>query len=176
MSLTNEQMQVVDRVLPFAILISDWSRLKAEFLNLHNPRGIYPSVILSEIIIQSNWMLHPIAQTEITIRSARKESHRYSNNLALLPVNNGWRGKSNEFDGVEYRAYKDWQVFAIDYSDYLTFTREFDDLLCEHSPERQLEAWSLTKTDETWYDQSKNLLRECQEYISSGQRERIKSR
>lgn len=55
------------------------------------------------------------------------------------------KAKSNIYDGQEYLAFKDWKAFAVAYTDYLTFSRGFDDILLSYDYMGQVELLSLTK-------------------------------
>lgn len=149
-----KQIDFLEKIIPRALLIQEYCYYKAEFNNILSPAGVYPSVLVAEMLIRSDWGRHRVAHEEIVFETAKGVSKRYSNNLVLLEVGKHWKGKSNIIDGINYRAYRDWQVFAADYSDHLVFSGEFDNLLKEPNPTRQFEIFSLTKDRPEEYHKS----------------------
>lgn len=132
--------------------------------------------MVGEIIYQSSWGTHPLAQPDITIDVAKKDGStkkvkKYSNNLSLLPVGYYWAGKSNLYEGVEYRAYKDWLTYFTDLSDYFVFSGLFNNILEEPSPREQLYLFSLTKDNpEDYNEKILTLISECQEWLNLNER------
>lgn len=140
-------MDYLEKLIPLSRLISDWTRMKAEFIYLDSPGGIDSTIILAEILIRSEWGDHPVSREFV-----QGEKTKYSNNLSLLECGEHWRGKSNLYEGISYRAYKDWKVFAVDYSDHLTFSRGYDEVLQETDFLDQIRLFSLTKEDPEYYN------------------------
>lgn len=143
------ELEYLEKLGPLSRLISDWTKMKAEFIGLESPGGIDSTIILGEILIQSEWGEHPVSREFL-----QGEKTKYSNNLALLECGDYWKGKYNIFEGVKYRAYKDWKVFAVDFSDHLTFSRGFDEVLGESDFLEQVRLFSLTKPDPEHYNSS----------------------
>ncbi len=157
--LNKEQTEFLQKLIPLCNKISEYTKLKGEFLGIETPVGFHVGLLIAEIIIQSDWGRKEISQP-IYI-------NRYSNNLALLPGGQYWQGKTNCHEGIEYRAYKDWKTFAIDYSDYLTFSRGFDDVLKEYGCRRQIELFSLTKNNPQEYTREViEIINVCSEAIN----------
>lgn len=129
--------------------------MKSDFIGIKSENGIYASLIMAEIIIQSNWGRHPISKHQF---KAPKEDgsigSKYSNNLALLQPCSGQKVKVNTYGGIEYVAFKDWKTFATGYSDHLTFSGKYDDILKESNLLNQINLFSLTKEPTGAYNSS----------------------
>lgn len=170
-----DQVAFLEKLIPRALLIQEYCYYKSEFNNIDSPYGLLPSVIVSEILIRSNWGKHRVCQEEIVFETPKGISKRYSNNLALLEVGKTWKGKSNIIDGVDYRAYRDWQVFAADYSDYMVFSGLFNEVLAAGSPNEQFELFALTKNNpEEYHRDMLETINIAQWYLDG--KERIRTR
>lgn len=114
-TLSEEQKQFLLKVVPLAKTISSWVFAKEDFIKSVPYKNLLsPSLVLADILINSNWGSHPLAQPF--------NNKRYSNNLSLLEKNSLWEGKIQKYEGKEYKAYVDWIHFATDYSDLIVFT------------------------------------------------------
>jgi flagellum-specific peptidoglycan hydrolase FlgJ len=133
--------------------MQEWTYLKSEFVGVESPRGIMASIIMAEIIFNSRWGEHPIAQPEV--------GNKYSNNLVLLEVDSNLPGRFNLHQGKEYRAYKDWEAFCVDYTDYLVFSGLFNiPLLCRREQD-QIKALSYTKPNyKLWGQVISNIIKQ----------------
>jgi len=144
-SLTDSQKEFFRNLVPLASLIQDWSQSKAQFLNIDSPVGIFPSLVMADIITASDCGEHPISKA--------KYGSRYSNNLSLLKSDKYWSGKSHTYsDGVVYRSYSDWRAFAVDYTDYLCFNSQYRDLLLSKNLLDQINIKSLEKINSSSYN------------------------
>ena len=114
-TLTEDQKQFLLKAVPLAKTISSWVSAKEDFVKSKPYRNLLsPSLVLADIIVNSNWGSHPIAQPFY--------NKKYSNNLSLREKDNLWEGKSHKCEGKEYKSYADWIHFATDYSDSIVFT------------------------------------------------------
>lgn len=165
--ISKEQAEFLDKLIPLAHLVQNYVFNKVPFTNLeYSPGGLYPSVTVAEILIQSNWGDHPVSKDDMLYNTAKGVSKRYSNNLTLLEVSEGWKGKSNPYEGKVYRAYKDWQTFAADFSDYIVFSGKFDSVLIEPNPYTQLDLFALTKESPgEYYDSMITIINKAQFYL-----------
>ena len=141
--MTDEEKAFFKRLVPLSYIVSEWTMLKAQFLNLPSQRGVLPSIILSDILLMSDYGKHPISKDDC--------NNKYSHNLALLKVDARWKGKVNIFEEESYRAYKNWRYFGEDYSDYLTFSRKFDNLLISNNFIDQAAHLSFDKPSSSCY-------------------------
>lgn len=119
--LSPTEKEFFKRLVPLSYIINEWTWTKAHFLGLPSKYGVLPSIILADLLLMSENGNHPISKEDY--------NNKYSNNLALLESGSNWQSKSNVYENKSYRAYKNWRYAAEDYSDYLTFTRQFDYLL-----------------------------------------------
>lgn len=119
--LTTESKIFLKKLVPLSYVVSQWTFDKGLFLNITTVRGILPSIILADILLMSNNGTHPISKEDC--------NSKYSNNLALIQVDRFFTGKSNIYEGKTYCAFKTWREFAEYYSDFLTFSRRFDNVL-----------------------------------------------
>jgi hypothetical protein len=137
--LTKQQKDFLVRVVPLAIKIQEWTKAKANFMNIPCPRGVLASITISDIILASEWGNHPIAKAEY--------GTKYSNNLVLREPDPFWKGKTHTHGGVKYCAFRDWRDIGIFLSDHYVFSRLYDlPLLCTKEAD-QIKALSLTKPD-----------------------------
>jgi len=149
-SLTLEQQIFLCKIIPLAQLIQDWIINKAQFAKKPSKFGLFPSLVISEIIIQSQWGEHVLSKEEY--------NNRYSNNLCLLESDKFWIGKKHKYQDKVFRAYKDWGNFATDFTDYVVFSGLFDDILKSNNLEDQLIWWGRTKQDSSSYSGNMELL------------------
>jgi len=144
-NLTSDQKDFFKNLVPLAGLIQEWSKTKAEFLNIRTPGGIKASLVMAEIIVESDCGNHPLSQP--------KYGNRYSNNLSLIRSDKYWTGKTQTYeDGNIYRAYPDWRAFAVDYTDYLCFNSQYRDLLNSYSLLDQINVLSIEKINSSAYN------------------------
>lgn len=131
--LSEEQRDFLIKASSLAKTISNWIDQKAIFLKIPNPTKIDSSIILAEMIIESQWGTHPLAQPFY--------NKKYSNNLTLIPADKYWQGKSHKYNGVSYRSYQDWITFATDYSDRIVFSDKYKHILRSDNPLLMLSSW-----------------------------------
>lgn len=143
-SLTSEQRDFLIKVVPLSQLIQQWVHGKCVFTRKSTQVGIHAPLVAADLIIQSDWGTHAIAQPELR--------GKYSNNLGLLQVNDYWHGKSNTHRGIIYRAYKNWRDFACDYSDDLIFNEANESLFSATGIAAQAEQLSNLRTDPKSYN------------------------
>lgn len=132
-----EDKDFLVKAVALAKTISEWTSTKADFLN--RPRNyVSPMLILADILVESEWGKHPLAQSHY--------NKRYSNNLTLLKVDDLWQGKSQKYEGKEYKAYSDWLHFATDYSDLLTFSARYQPIIKTFDYTEQLKRLANIKS------------------------------
>jgi len=137
--LSKPERDFLNKITPLAITISQWTRDKAYFLKVPIKHSIYPSIIIADIIIESNWGTHPLAQPQY--------NKRYSNNLTLSEVDEIWEGKIQRYAKKEYKAFQDWAHFATDYSDRLIFSHKYKSLFNTSDYKKQIESLSKYKPE-----------------------------
>lgn len=143
-SLSLDQQDFLTKIVPLSQLISNWIVGKCQFANKPTRHGIFPSIIMSEIILKSEWGSHPISKSEY--------NNKYSNNLTLLEADKFWNGKKQKFENKSYKAYKDWGSWSVDFSDYIVFSGEFDRTLKCTDVSSQIPQWGLTNSNSACYN------------------------
>lgn len=149
-SLSREQKTLLAKLVPLAYTISDWVKEKAAFTRLPVVSTLYPSIILADILIESQWVEHPLAQGYY--------NKRYSNNLSLIEVDDIWQGKIQKFDEKEYKAYQNWLHFATDYSDLIIFSPKYKGIITLEDRYDQLKMLSNTKTNPLFYHKAETII------------------
>lgn len=140
--LSNEQKEALVLLSNLSILISDWITAKCKFLG--KPGKLSTSIILGDLIIESEFLTHPLSHPML--------GNRNSNNITKIEVDSTWSGKVLEYEGNSYKAYRDWTHFASDYSDRLCFTDKYDDMLVQEDIGKQLELFSSFKKNPKCYN------------------------
>lgn len=167
--MTPKKLDFIRKVIPLSQLISEWTQAKSEFVGIQSKNGIFASLVMAEIVIQSEWGLHPIAKYQFkTVKdSTGNYSTKYSNNLVLLQPEPGQKVKVNTYNDIDYIAFKDWKTFAIGYSDHLVFSGKYKEILEEETLLGQIDLFSLTKTDSESYNSIiKNTITICSEVLN----------
>jgi flagellum-specific peptidoglycan hydrolase FlgJ len=132
------EQEFIDKIASHAQTISDWTLKKALFFKKPIKNTIKPSLVLADIIIESNWGTHPIAQEFY--------NKKYSNNLSLIVADENWVGRVQKYAKVEYKSYKDWMTYTMDYSDSLIFSAKMNPII--HTDD-QIKVLAATKSDPT---------------------------
>lgn len=145
----------LNKVIPLARQISDWTRDKAIFIRKKIVSPILPSVVVADIVIQSGWGSHPLSQPHF--------NKKYANNLTLMEADDFWQGrvhvlKTENGADKEYRAYQDWIHFATDYSDMIIFTKLYDNLLNTTDYKLQIRELSKFRSDPNYCMKSEALI------------------
>jgi uncharacterized FlgJ-related protein len=122
-----EEKEFLQKLVPFAELISSQIKEKSDFYGINSPFGIFPSLIIAMIVIRTNWG---------EVKQVKK-----LNNLMCLLSDESWKGKTELIEGKKYRSYQSWLDFSIDFSDYVTFfkSKEYTDILLRSSYQEQLD-------------------------------------
>jgi flagellum-specific peptidoglycan hydrolase FlgJ len=149
-SLTAEQKDFLTKAIGLSKTISEWTKEKAVFTRTNIVESIYSVVVLADLIVESQWGSHPLAQTHY--------NKRYSNNLALLKADSCWQGKVQRFENKDYKAYQDWLHFATDYSDLLIFSPKYTKILKTADINEQIRRLAATKKDSATYISKVSLL------------------
>lgn len=146
--LSKEEKIFFKKLVPLVYIINEWTIAKAQFLGLNSHKGVLPSILITDILLSSNYGKEPVSQEDCL--------GKYSNNLALLESDSRWSGKSNIYKDKSYKAFKNYRFFAEEYSDYLTFSREFDNLLISTNIIDQAAHLTLGRRKEACY--SSNMI------------------
>lgn len=134
-SLTDTEKEFLTRAVDLSVFIQYQTITKARwFRNIQRPVGLKSSVIVADIIHESEWGSHPLSRPRYENKSA--------NNLALLTTWKHYHGPSIKYRGKQYRAYKDTNNFAIDYSDWVGISGLFDNVLTTSLVEQQIEEFA----------------------------------
>ena len=141
--LSEEQKEFLRKAAPLAKVVSEWVFNKCKFIRKPTINGIYPSLILGQVVLESHWGTHPVSRDN--------HNNRYSNNLSLLEANTSWKGKIQSYEDKKYRAYQNWMHFATDYSDYIVFSGLYDQLLMTEDYLDQLKLLSSLEEDSLVY-------------------------
>lgn len=143
-SLSVNQQEFLDKVIPLAVLVQNWTIGKSQFRGrIRSSVGVRASIILADILIASEWGTHPIAQHEYEGKNA--------NNLSLLESSKTFTGKIIKHNGILYRTYRKWHDFAVDYSDHLVFSDQYNEVLRSPDLEEQIAYFCLKKLDNRVY-------------------------
>lgn len=146
--LTNPQAEFLVKAVPLARWLQNQTLVKADFKGIYSPKGFNASLILADLIHQSNWGEHPLAQKKYRNDGETK----YANNLSLLEITPYWKGISLNYGGILYRGYRNWLDFAINYSDLLIFSGQYTDVLRTPDLKLQTKLLSLTKPNSQAYN------------------------
>lgn len=139
------ELDFFSKVVPLGMLISEWTVGKAEFLRVKSPRGMFASLIIAEIFVNSFAGQHPISKDEF--------NKKFSNNLSLIEVDKYWKGKSHNYGPKSFKAYREWSDFALDYSDIVCVDTRYRALLQTDSLEQQIQELSLTNAIDPLYNE-----------------------
>lgn len=138
-ALSRANKEFLAKAIPWSGTISKWVGEKALLLKLPVQYQMYPCVALADILIESNWGTHPL--------SLESYERKYSNNLTLLKVDSQWDGKSHQWEGNSYKAFKDWVHFCANYSDVVIYSNILAEILQAPSIEDQIDVLSKTKAE-----------------------------
>ncbi len=133
LSLTRREFLI--RMVPLAGFVQQQTMGKAMVTGKQTTVGVYASLIAAHIIFKSEWGEHPVARTLWNSIPA--------NNLALIEAHRYWKKLKILHGEKEYRGYKNWREFAIDFSDDLAWHPEYYDVLLENNLVQQIEKMSL---------------------------------
>lgn len=150
-SLTQNQKEFLERVIPWAKFIQDQTQAKAHvFKNIPSPFGIYASVVLADIIVKSNWGEHPLSQPTYKRKAA--------NNLCLLEATPEWSNEQIKYEGTEFKLFENFESFSIHYSDLIIFSGNFKPLLDTASLEKQTQLMGLYNHSLESYNERLNII------------------
>ncbi len=147
--LTDHQKEAFKMLVPLSITISDWIESKCRFLSKET--SLVPaSLILADLIYESAFLIHPLSKPVFM--------GKYSNNLSLILRDESWQGKINIYEDRKYKSYRDWLHFASDYSDIITFSPKYADVLKSYSISQQIDILSLKKPNSVVYNKEIRIL------------------
>ena len=144
--LTTEQKNFLERVIPWGKYIQEQTRRKALALrSLPCRHGMFASIAISDILVQSNWGAHPLA--------LQKYKNKLSNNLAMIEVGNSSTKQKVKYEGKEFKLFDDWEHFAVGYSDHIVFSGKYDDMLCSTNLYQQQLIYGVRKNNLEAYNE-----------------------
>ncbi len=108
-----EELYFLRTIVPWTLYLNSQTRLKAKIIKRVSFIGVYPSLVLADILIKSEFGKNPIAKEIFR--------GRQSNNLTLMPVDEVWSGDKTKFLGTFYKMFETWEDFFIHWSDLLIF-------------------------------------------------------
>jgi hypothetical protein len=108
-----EEFNFLERLLPWSKFLNQQTKLKAQWIRRIPFDGIFPSIAVADILIQTDFGKHPVSKEAFR--------GRQSNNLALLEVDRIWEGDRTKYLGTTYKMFENWQSFYIHWSDLLVF-------------------------------------------------------
>jgi len=130
-SLTQEQMGFIQGFIPFSLVMHSQLLMKIRG-RIQSPHGIFPSVIMADIIARGNWgQLKPADEW---------------NNLGMLRKDSApkVKHKTKKWDGLgkeeAFRVYDTWYDFSIDMTDHYAFSGYYDELLAASNSDEQLKC------------------------------------
>lgn len=143
-SLTNEQKDVLFKLAPLSVTISQWVDQKCKLLDKKG--HMFPSLILADILVESEFLNWPLS------KEFQGNTTKRANNLTRIKADNTWTGKTAIYEEEPYRVYNDWVHFGSDYSDILTFSNKYDAVLTQPTIEAQIKTYSKFKPNPKWYN------------------------
>lgn len=149
-SLTANQRDFLERLIPWSKFVQDQTAIKAQFFKRIKSSGLLPSVFLSDVIIQSNWGIHPLAQPFY--------KHKAANNLSLMEATPDWSRRKIKFEGKEYKLFDTWETFSLYYSDHVVFSGQFANLLSTAVIENQTQLLGLYRSELEAYNERMNVI------------------
>lgn len=171
--LNKEQQEFLLKIVPIGKYIQEQTFGKAQIKGYY-AAGMLTSVASAEIIYQSKWGQHPISQHRF--KEEKGKTSKYANNLALLESNQFWKGSTVLHESKEYRGYKNWMEFAVNYTDYLVFSGDFKSFLQCPTVQGQVAILSLTKNNPKEYNgEILNLIKLLELTEFDGQKETVRS-
>lgn len=114
--------------------------------------GIAVSLVAAHCIHKSNWGKHPVSRPRYTPAGSTQWMH--ANNLALVEADDDWKNAKRSYlthENVDFNAYGEWGDFAIHFSDRLTWTHDYTDVLGANSVKEQIKLMSLHEADPMSY-------------------------
>lgn len=107
---------------------------KSSFFN--KPIRVNSTQILAEILFKSEFGVHPLCKEKYP-----EKDGKWSNNLTCLELDGSWNGKSLKYEGKFYKCFKDWESFAVHWSDMIVFhsktpTMEYNGLITTYDLSR----------------------------------------
>lgn len=142
LSLSREEKDYVNKVTPICSTISRWTKEKFIFVK-RKANYLHPVVVLAHILVESQWGTHPLSQ--------QFYNKKYTNNLALLEVDDLWQGKIIKYNDKSYKTYQSWIHFATDYSDAMVFAGDISSILTESSIAGQVDTLAALKENPQIY-------------------------
>lgn len=113
--LPGQQRRFLVKAVNFSWYLVEQVKAKTKF-RFGKPAEVSSTLILSEILYKSEFGDHPMSGLAYP-----EKSRKWANNLTLMPADIYWIGKTNEYEGVLYKAFEDWEAFGLHFSDGLAF-------------------------------------------------------
>lgn len=145
-TLTKDQKEFLERIIPWGVFLQEQTKIKASyFKGIDQSNGIYASIVLSFIIIESNWGTHPVSKDIYKSRPA--------NNLCLLEADDYWEGRKLKLDDKLYRSFEDYEEFFIHYSDIIVFSKWYKDLIETKNFNEQILIFCMQTSQKPYYNE-----------------------
>ena len=150
--LDSKQREYLLRIVPLAGFVQQQTMNKAMATNKYTEVGVYASLITAHIIYKSEWGTHPVSLTLWKSIPA--------NNLALIEAHKYWKKLKIIHDEIEYRGYKNWREFAVDFSDDLAWHPErYKLLLCSELTD-QIKDFAEYESDSSYFDKIVSIIKD----------------
>ena len=148
-TLTDKQKDFLSSVVALSWHVEDLTRRKAvEYKGMTEAVGFNSALFVCEVIAATEWGAHPLAQETYKGKPA--------NNLLLIKPLALWDGPRARFEGEDYCMYFSWDEFAVEFSDFIVFSGQYNNLLQEKDFMKQIETYCLTSG--TSYDSIEEVL------------------
>ncbi len=133
--LLDNQIEFMEKLVPWSQFVQNQTFNKAVMEGKETQHGFFAALIAAHAIDKSDWGRHPI--------SACKYDETLCNNLCLVESHKYWTRMVVNYEGVVYKAYKNWRECAIDFSDILAWFSGYEDVLQQGNIEDQINLMSL---------------------------------
>lgn len=151
-TLTEKQRTFLLALIPMTVYVQENVIAKSAYARppRETKSGVLACVLSAHCAYKSDWGNHFVARDRCHAIGATTWVH--GNNLGLLKPNDFWRRRTIELDGVKYKSYDDWSSFAIDWSDVLSWTEDYSDVLLEHEAGAQIKLMAKRDEDPVSYE------------------------
>lgn len=151
--LTQKQLEYLEILIPWAWDIETQSELKmTQLRGFKRAAGFSAILFACTVILKTNWGEHPLSKEKI--------KGKESNNLLLLPTTPWWEGRVTKYDGLDYKAFENWEEFCIHFSDLVVFSKKYDQLLVNSNYLSQIKLYcDLTDDNLVCYSDYIKLLK-----------------
>lgn len=143
--LTPEQYSLLSRLVHWAQFTRQQSVLKSLYLRHAQVNGPYPSIIIADCLLQTEWGEHPVCKHMFRNKDA--------NNMNLLTVDDVWEGEKTRYKGKVYKMFANWNHYYTHLSDLISLTSQFEKVNTSTSLDAQLNAWNTLRSKNLSYNE-----------------------